>query len=303
MIRYAISALLSVFLVFLSATVFAQPEGAANQNPKQNFIQDANWANNDGNWGGNTSWVTTDGRGQVYVLMRAKPYVHVYTTDGNFVRTWSGPVDIGSAHSITIDDNGNAWISDSARHVIRKYNAEGELLMTLGEPDEPGDNDTTDHFNQPNHVFIHDNGDIYVSDGYVNSRIVHFTPEGEFIRIIGGVGGPRDGEFQAVHGVAVDNRGRIITNDSENFRINVFDSDGRFLEAWSYPSRGGIEIVNNRIYVSDVNEGEVNIIDMDGTLIDTAYAPRAHGLGVDTDGTIYTSGASRMTVYKLTPKP
>jgi streptogramin lyase len=299
MFRLLVSSLL---LVLCANPVSAQPEDAPNQNPAQNFTRDADWAHNDGNWGGNTSWVTADGRGQIYVLTRGKPYVRIHTREGNFVSSWSGPEEIGSAHSITIDAAGNAWISDSARHVIRKYDGNGNLLMTLGTPDKPGDNDSLESFNQPNHVFIHDNSDIYVSDGYVNSRIMHFTPDGEFIRMIGGKGGPRDGEFQAVHGVAVDASGRIITNDSENFRVNVFNADGSFAESWPYPSRGGIEIVNDRIYVSDVNEGEVNILSMDGELIDTAYAPRAHGLGVDSDGTIYTSGASRMTVFKLTRK-
>jgi hypothetical protein len=298
----AMTRLLLCIAFSLSTFAIAQPEGAPNQDPEQNFERDPNWAHNDGNWNGNTSWVTTDGKGQVYVLTRAKPYVRIYTTAGDFVKSWSGAEEIGSAHSITIDDQSNAWISDSARHVIRKYDGDGNLLMTLGTPDEPGENDTRDHFNQPNHVFIHASGDIYVSDGYVNSRIVHFAADGTFKRIIGGRGGSRDGEFQAVHGVAVADDGRIITNDSENFRMNVFKADGSFAESWPYVSRGGIEIVNDRIYVSDVNEGEVNILSMDGELIDTAYAPRAHGLGVDTDGTIYTSGASRMTVYKLTPK-
>lgn len=292
--------------VCLSTVAFAQREDAPVQNPAQNYYRDGTWARADGNWGGNTSWVTVDGKGLVYVLVRSMPYVRVFTRDGAFVRAWSGPVELQSAHSITIDSEDNAWISDSAAHAIYKYNAAGELLMTLGVPGEAGDNESRDKFNQPNHVFIADsdngNGDIYVSDGYVNSRIVQFDAEGNFLRIIGGKGGPRDGEFQAVHGVAVDAAGRIITNDSENFRINVFDKDGGFLESWAYPSRGGIEIVNDRIYVSDVNEGEVNILTLDGELIDTAYAPRAHGLGVDSDGTIYTSGASRMTVYKLTKK-
>lgn len=287
-------------LVLFAAMAFAQPEGAPNQNPEQNFSRDGTWAG--GEWDGNTSWVTVDGEGLVYVLVRNKPYVRIYSRDGDFVRSWSGPEALGSAHSITIDDAGNAWISDSARHVIRKYDPAGNLLLTLGVPDEAGDNASRDKFNQPNHVFIADNGDIYISDGYVNSRIVHFTPDGKYIRHIGGTRGSGPGEFQAVHGIAIDAQGRLITNDSENFRVNVFDADGKFLESWPYPSRGGIEIVDNMIYVSDVNQGEVNILTMDGDLIDTAYAPRAHGLAVDTDGTIYTSGASRMTVYRLTPK-
>ena len=286
-----------------SATLLAQPEGAPNQNPEQNFNRDSNWANPPGGeWEGSTIWVTADGKGQIYVLLRSAPHVRIFDRDGNFIRSWNGDGEITNPHSITIDNDGNAWITETYSHIVVKFDPDGKHLMTLGQRDESGDNDDFQRFNQPNHVFIHDNGDIYVSDGYVNSRIVHFNAQGEFIRIIGGVGGPRDGEFQAVHGVAVDDRGRIITNDSENFRVNVFNADGSFSESWPYVSRGGIEILGDRIYVSDVNQGEVNILSMDGELIDTAYAPRAHGLGVDTDGTIYTSGASRQTVWKLTPK-
>jgi len=290
-------------LVFSCSVTLAQPEGSANMNPAQNFHRDGNWAGVE--WDGNTSWVTVDGKGLVYVLVRNKPYVRIYTRDGSFVRDWSGPEELGSAHSITIDASGNAWISDSKRHVIRKYDTNGQLLMTLGKPDTAGDNDSRDTFNQPNHVFIvesgHDKGDIYVSDGYVNSRVVHFSATGEFKRIIGGVQGSGPGEFQAVHGVALDSRGNILINDSENFRVNVYDPDGNYLETWPFPSRGGIEVRNDVVYISDVNQGEVNIV-KDGQLLDTAYAPRAHGLAVDTDGTLYTSGASRKTVFKLTPK-
>lgn len=297
MFRFPVSVLL---IVLCASQAAAQREDAPNQNPAQNYVRNGTWANPEGNWGGNTSWITADGKGQVYVLVRDKPYVRIYTRDGSFVKSWSGPEDLGSAHSITIDAAGNAWISDSARHVIRKYDADGELLMTLGTADEAGDNDTPYLFNQPNHVFIADNGDIYVSDGYVNSRVVHYSADGEFIRSIGGVRGEGPGEFRAVHGVALDSNGNILVNDSENFRVNVFDPEGNYVETWPYYSRGGIEVMDDdTVYISDVNEGVISIV-KDGELIDTAYAPRAHGLGVDSDGTIYTSGASRMTVYKLT---
>jgi streptogramin lyase len=298
-----ISAFSTLVFALLATTVAAQREDAPNQNPDQQYSVDGNWGQASGGaWDGSTSWITADGKGQVYVLVRDKPYVRIFTRDGSFVNAWSGPEDLGSAHSITIDDEGNAWLSDSQRHVIRKYSADGELLLTLGSPDEAGDNASQDKFNQPNHVFIANNRDIYVSDGYVNSRVVHFNPEGKFIRIIGGTRGTGPGEFQAVHGVALDSRGNILINDSENFRVQVFDKDARFVETWPYPSRGGIEILpDDTVYISDVNEGTVSIV-KDGVLLDTAYAPRAHGLAVDSDGTLYTSGASRMTVFRLTMK-
>jgi streptogramin lyase len=102
-----------------------------------------------------------------------------------------------------------------------------------------------------------------------------------------------------VHGVALDSTGRIIINDSENFRVQVFNPDGSFAEIWDYPSRGGIEIRgDDRVFISDVNEGVINVVH-DGELLETYHAPRAHGLGVDTDETIFVSGASRNTVMKI----
>lgn len=294
----------ALVLSAVCAGAAAQPEDSPNQNPEQNYAVDGNWAQVPGGvWDGSTSWITVDRSGLVYVLVRTPPYVRIFNPDGSFVRAWGGEVEIASAHSITIDDQDNAWISDSAGHVIRKFDPDGKLLMTLGHEGEAGDNDSRDRFNQPNHVFVADNGDIYVSDGYVNSRVVHFTADGEFIRIIGGVEGEGPGEFQAVHGVALDSRGNILVNDSENYRVNIFNPDGSYKETWPFPSRGGIEVMDDDVvYISDVNQGEINIV-KDGELLDTAYAPRAHGLAVAADGTIYTSGASRMTVFRLTPNP
>jgi hypothetical protein len=138
-----------------------------------------------------------------------------------------------------------------------------------------------------------------VSDGYVNARVVQFSSTGEFIRVIGGVKGSQPGQLQLPHGVALDSRGRILINDSDNTRVSIFDKNGTFVESWPYPSRGGIAVAaDGTVYVSDVNIGIVNII-KNGTLVDSVSADRAHGMGIDTDGSIYVSGASRMTVMKI----
>jgi hypothetical protein len=98
----------------------------------------------------------------------------------------------------------------------------------------------------------------------------------------------------------LDSRGRILVNDSDNQRVSIFDKDGIFVDAWPYPSRGGIAVAaGDAVYISDVNAGVVNIV-KDGRLIDSVSADRAHGMDVDTDGAIYVSGASRMTVMKIT---
>ena len=270
-----------------------------------NHTVDAEWAQlpEGTNWEGSTSWIEADRNGNVVVLVRTAPHFRVFTRDGQFVRAFGDDGLFQVAHSVTIDTQGFLWVTDSVDHLVHKFSTEGELLMTLGTKGAAGDNTSRDRFNQPNHVAIAPNGDIYVSDGYQNSRVVHFSEDGEFIRIIGGETGSEPGQLQVPHGVAVDSRGRILVNDSDNQRVSVFDKDGNFVETWPFPSRGGIVVTaDDTVYVSDVNVGVVNIV-KDGELIDSVSADRAHGLGVDIDGSIYVSGASRMTVMKITRAP
>jgi peptidylamidoglycolate lyase len=252
-------------------------------------------------WNGSVSWITPDGKGNVLVLVRAAPYFRLFTKNGQFVRAWGMDGEFGSPHSVTVDSQGFLWATDSANHVVYKYGADGEVLMTLGKKGVAGDNTSRDLFNQVNHVAFGPEGDIYVSDGYQNSRVVHFTKEGEFIRIIGGVKGPAPGQLQVPHGVAIDSRGRILVNDSDNQRVSVFARDGHFVETWSFPSRGGIVVTaDDTVYVSDVNAGAVNIV-RNGELIESIPVDaRAHGLAVDTDGTIYVSDSRGRKVIRIT---
>jgi streptogramin lyase len=267
-----------------------------------NYKVDANWARLPAGttWNGNTSWITADGKGQVMVLVRTAPYFRVLTRDGAWVKSFGEDGLFQSAHSVTIDAQGFLWVTDSAAHVVYKFSPDGRVLMTLGKKGVAGDNTSRDLFNQPNHVAIAPNGDVYVSDGYVNARVVQFSKDGTFVRMIGGVKGSQPGQLQLPHGVALDSKGRILINDSDNMRVSVFDKAGKFVEAWPYPSRGGIAVApDDTVYISDVNVGIVNIV-KDGKLIDSVAADRAHGMGIDSDGAIYVSGASRMTVMKIT---
>ena len=293
LIALALSALLVCVVVGAGPAVSAQ---------SGNYKVDANWARLPAGttWNGNTSWITADGKGQVVVLVRTAPYFRVLTRDGALVKTFGDEGLFQSAHSVTVDRQGFLWATDSAAHVVHKFSADGRLLMTLGKKGVAGDNTSRDLFNQPNHVAIAPDGDIYVSDGYVNARVVHFSKDGHFVRIIGGVKGSGPGQLQLPHGVALDSQGRILVNDSDNQRVSVFDKGGRFVEAWPYPSRGGIAVAaDDTVYISDVNAGIVNIV-RNGKAIESIAAERAHGMGIDTDGSIYVSGASRMTVMKIT---
>ena len=290
----------NIFFVVVAFVMLFSAGGVSTQTGA--FTVDANWAQlPDGStWGGNTTWITADGKGSVVVLVRTAPYFRVFTREGKFVRAFGDAGLFESAHSVTIDAQGFLWVTDSAAHVVHKFSPDGRLLMTLGKKGVAGDNTSRELFNQPNHVAIAPGGDIYVSDGYVNARIVHFSATGQFVRIIGGVKGSAPGQLQLPHGVALDSRGRILVNDSDNQRVSVFDKDGKYVESWPYPSRGGIAVAaDDSVYVSDVNAGIVNIV-RNGKKVDSVSADRAHGMGIDTDGSIYVSGASRMTVMKIT---
>lgn len=270
------------------------------------FNVDSAWAKlpGDGKWDGSTSWITADGQGNIVVLVRVAPYFRMLNRDGTFVRAWGEDGMFATAHSLTIDAQGFYWVTDSQDHIVRKLSPEGEVLMTLGQKGVTGGNDSPDAFNQPNHVAIAPNGDIYVSDGYTNARIAQFSPDGRYVRSITGSGeGTEPGQLKLPHGVALDSTGRILVNDSDNARVSVFNPDGSYVETWPYPSRGGVVVAaDDTVYISDVNAGIVNIVDRNGKLLDSVSSARAHGLGVDTNGDIYTSGASALTVTKITRK-
>ncbi len=257
-------------------------------------------------WGGETSMVAADGNGNVVVVVRVAPHFRVLTTDGQYVKSWGDDGSFGMAHSVHFDSDGNVWASDAIDHVVHKFDIDGNLLMTLGERGEPGDNSSTDRFNQPNYVAFGPGGDVFVSDGYRNSRVVQFTEQGEFVRIIGGVNGSGPGELILPHGVAVDSQGRVFVSDSDNKRISIFDRNGEFVETWDAPTRGGIAITaDDTVYVSDVNGGAVTIL-KDGAIVDVIRVEgRPHGLAVDPATLdVYTSSSIRTSpnITRSVPK-
>ena len=244
-------------------------------------------------WGGLTTWVAADGKGTVIVLVRKAPYFRVFTSDGKFVKSWGDEGLFNEAHSVQFDRDGFIWATDPNDHVVHKFNTDGKLIMTLGKKGVPGDNASHDTFNRPNAVTIAANGDIYVSDGYINSRVVQFSKEGKFIKIIGGTKGNGPGQLQLPHGVAIDSKGRLLVADSDNKRIAVFDKDGKFIENWPAPCRGNIVVMSDdTVYASDVNAGAVAIL-KEGKIVDVIHVEgRPHGMDVDpTTLDVYTSSS------------
>ena len=281
-----------LFAGVLAASVAAQSSLASlfdRYDVKPNFGQ----ATGTPPWGGLTSGVAADGKGSVIVMVRAAPYFRVFTTDGKAVKTWGDAGQFNQAHSVHFGPDGALWATDPNDHVVHKYSPDGRVVLTLGKKGVPGDDASHDTFNRPNAVGFAPNGNVLVSDGYVNSRIVEFTSDGKFVRIIGGKKGSAPGELQLPHGVVADSQGRIIVADSDNKRLTVFDKEGKFVKTIAAPSRGGLVITpDGTLYVSDVNAGAVTVIKNDQIVDVIKVEGRPHGLAVDpATGDVYTSSS------------
>ncbi len=172
--------------------------------------------------------ITVDAHDQVYIFNRSQPAVQIYRTDGTFVRSWDME-DFAGAHFIRIDPAGNIWTANISSHAVRKYNPDGRLLLTLGEPGRAGAD--SGHFDKPTDMVVLPGGDIFVTDGYGNRRVVHFDANGKYINEWGQAGA-EPGQFALPHSIVGDSRGRLYVADRENARIQVFDTKGKLLAVW-----------------------------------------------------------------------
>jgi N-acyl-D-amino-acid deacylase len=252
------------------------------------------------NWGqlpagmawGEVPGITIDAAGRIFAFHRGEPPVVEFDASGNVLKTWGEKMFVWP-HGIRVDRNGFLWITDGrARNGIGqqvfKYTRDGQLVMTLGTKGVSGDG--LDTFNSPTDVAVASNGDIFVSDGHVNSRIVKFSKDGTFIKAWGKRGdGP--GEFNVPHTIFVDSRGRLLVGDRSNRRIQIFDQDGRFLDQWTqFGSPSGIFIApDDTLYVVDYNDKMGLFIGSakDGSLRDKIDLTLAEGVAVDGQGSIY----------------
>jgi len=172
--------------------------------------------------------IAVDRQDRVHLFTRSVPPVQVYDVHGKLLTSWGADLT-KTAHQIKIDAEGNIWLAAHDEHVVRKCTPEGKLLLTLGEAGVPGTDQR--HFNRPTDVAFSSTGDIYVTDGYGNSRVVQFDKSGQFIREWGGLGGA-EGEFDIPHAIAIDSTDRVYVADRSNARIQVFDAAGKFLAQW-----------------------------------------------------------------------
>ena len=175
--------------------------------------------------------VAVDSKDRVYCFTRGEHPVIVFDRDGNFVRSW-GEGQVRRAHGITIDTDDTVWLSDDLQHTVRKFTAEGKHLLTIGDPDKPATLQGGKPFNRPTHVAIcPKTGYLFVSDGYGNSRVHKYAPDGTHV-MSWGEPGTDPGMFNLPHNVATDSDGLVYVADRENHRVQIFDGKGLHQGEW-----------------------------------------------------------------------
>jgi DNA-binding beta-propeller fold protein YncE len=182
---------------------------------------------------GRVSAVATNAAGtEVFVFQRGKkadPIV-VFDAKGKYLRSW-GRGMFGNPHGMRVAPDGTLWVTDNGDHQVMQFTPDGKLLKALGVKAKAGTDDRT--FNRPTDIAFGRDGSFFVSDGYGNSRVVKFGQHGSYITAWGKKG-TRDGEFNTPHSIAVDSKGIVYVSDRENNRIQIFDSDGKFLRKWTH---------------------------------------------------------------------
>ncbi|MFO6448779.1 peptidyl-alpha-hydroxyglycine alpha-amidating lyase family protein [Erythrobacter sp. NE805] len=256
---------------------------------------------------GEVSAVDVDAQGNVWVLHRAgrewiEPFpkepiaentVFKFSPDGELIARWGAGMFI-MPHGLSIDPAGKVWITDTGLEQVFRFSPEGKLELTLGEKgvsrQDPG------HFGRPADVaFV--GSRVLVADGYVNTRVAEFSPEGTFLKDWG--------NFRIAHAVAVDDA-HIYVADRENARIEVYDHAAKPLATWPSPEGnhtyglkplgGGRLLAVEGRDAADRKRAIVRVYSANG-LVEASYdvglpgenASLGHDLAIGPDGHVYVT--------------
>ncbi len=163
--------------------------------------------------------------GGLYVAGGLKQPLQRLSRTGRIETAWGGAL-IQSKHGIRRYGR-YLYVTDIGNHQVHKMDLTGRVLLSLGERGVSGCDET--HFNQPTDVAVAPNGDIYVTDGYGNSRIVCFDATGRF-KFAWGTRGDGPGEFFHPHNIVIGPEQRIYVADRDNRRLQLFTMTGKHLE-------------------------------------------------------------------------
>ncbi len=282
---------------------------------------------------------------------------------GKFVREIGrGVYGLGYAHAVRFDRYDNLWVVDKGTHSVMKFNPAGYVTMNLGRrpegPDDPEElyyrgNGLTargghppfapaphvdGHFRSPTDIAFDSDDNIYISDGYVNSRVAKIDKNGNWVKSWGarGAGGQHanenPGQFNTPHGIAVDRQNRVYVADRGNRRIQVFDRDGnfqRFIILNAPYNKQRQPVLGNRpanppdetapwtlcitntptqyLFTTDAEPGRLYKLTLDGTIVgmlgesgrQQGQFNWAHGLACPSEDVVYVADLNNWRVQKL----
>ncbi len=261
---------------------------------------------------GDTSAVSTDSQDRVFVFQRKDPPVLIFDRDGNYLDSW-GVSAITDPHGLCIYDD-VIYLTDRADSVVLKFTLDGKALQVIGERGVHSDTGCENMadlvpraagpFNYPTEMVPAPSGDLYVTDGYRNSRVHRFSADGRLIHSWGEPGKTDAGHFHLPHSVLIDGDETVYVCDRENNRIQVFSADGEFRTIWPdlrRPQDISMD-ADGLIYVSEGGvsglSGRVSLMTKQGGVIARWDAPNGHGSWVDVHGDIYLATNFSRTVDK-----
>jgi DNA-binding beta-propeller fold protein YncE len=295
---------------------------------------------------GEAAGVATNSKGNIFVFTRTGGMLaavggsRVFTRGGarlfEFAPNGTYIREIGQglygflfAHVVRIDLQDNIWVVDEGSNMVIKFSPEGRVIMTMGRKSEsvnvpareggegegggrgrgglPGAGIPGDNFNRPTDVAWDAAGNIFISDGYGNSRVAKYAKDGKFLRDWGKKGkGPS--QFRIPHAVFLDADKRVVVADRENQRVQLFDRAGKFLEQWKDTGAPyGLYLHKDRVYLADGRTGSIRILDKQGKLLtrwetkgDTKDTP--HWINVDSAGAVYVGFVTGNKVQKWVAK-
>jgi len=242
---------LSVLLLFVAAPLFAQ------QPPEIRFHSVADFLKLPPDiYLGEATGVAVNSKSHVFVFSRgnttgpayggAAAQLLEFAPDGKFLREIGHHLYAWSfAHTVKVDKDDNIWVTDKGSDMVIKFNPEGRVVLVFGRKQEASDEGTEPlkhvkpplpavdgMFRQVTDVAWDATGNAYISDGYVNSRIAKVDKGGNWVKSWGEPG-DQPGQFNVPHSIAVDAQNNIYVADRGNRRIQVFNTDGKFLRQFT----------------------------------------------------------------------
>jgi len=200
---------------------------------------------------GEVPGVAVNSKGHVFVFSRsnsatgpafgaAAAQLFEFDQNGNYVREIGrGLYAWSEAHSVRIDKADNIWAIDKGSNMVVRFNPQGRVVWVFGRRQEAADGAeplghpdpplpaVDGNFRQPTDVAWDSQGNTYITDGYVNSRVAKIDKNGDWVKSWG-TKGKEPGQFNIPHAIAIDLQDNIYVGDRTNRRIQVFDTDGNF---------------------------------------------------------------------------